>query len=283
MGGSPTLRRRRLSAELERLRRAANLTATEAAARLDWNPSKLTRMERNEWKRPLPRDVQDLLKLYGVSEADERERLITLAREGRQRGWWQQYEAGLNEQYAHYIGLEAEAAAVVNFEPLMIPGLFQTEGYAREVIHGGHAEITDEQVKQRVAVRAERQKVLTRDDSLRFSAVVDEAALRRNVGSPEVMREQLAHLLEMVKLPRVTLQVIPFDAGPHPGVLGPFAIIKFTDPADLEAVYVENLAGQFFFEEPAQVDRYQVAFQRLVAVALSPEDTIKFIMDKVKT
>lgn len=281
MAGSPTLRRRRLSAELERLRRASNLTAAEAARRLDWNASKLTRMERNEWKRPLPRDVEDLLDLYGLTDAGERARLITLAREGRQRGWWQQYEAGLNEQYAHYIGLETEAMAVVNFEALMIPGLFQTEGYASEVIRGGHAEITDEQIKKRVAVRAERQKVLTRDDPLRFSAVIDEAALRRRVGGPEVMREQLARLLEVAELPKVTLQVIPFEAGPHPGVLGPFAIVKFANPADSEAVYVENLAGQYFFEEPEQVDRYQVAFQRLVAVALSPKDTISHIADQI--
>jgi hypothetical protein len=281
MAGSPTLRRRRLSAELERLRRASNLTAAEAARRLDWNASKLTRMERNEWKRPLPRDVEDLLDLYGLNDAGERARLITLAREGRQRGWWQQYEAGLNEQYAHYIGLETEAMAVVNFEALMIPGLFQTEGYASEVIRGGHAEITDEQIKKRVAVRAERQKVLTRDDPLRFSAVIDEAALRRRVGGPEVMREQLARLLEVAELPKVTLQVIPFEAGPHPGVLGPFAIVKFANPADSEAVYVENLAGQYFFEESEQVDRYQVAFQRLVAVALSPKDTIRHIADQI--
>jgi transcriptional regulator with XRE-family HTH domain len=282
MTGSPTLRRRRLSAELERLRRATNLTAAEAAKRLDWNASKLTRMERNEWKRPLPRDVEDLLDLYGLTDAGERERLVTLARQGRQRGWWQQYEAGLNEQYAHYIGLEAEATAVVNFEALMIPGLFQTEGYATEVIRGGHAEITDEEIKQRVAVRAERQKVLTRDEPLRFSAVIDEAALYRRVGSPEVMREQLAHLLKVAELPKVTLQVIPFDAGPHPGVLGPFAIVKFADPADSEAVYVENLAGQFFFEDAGQVDLYQVAFQRLVAVALSPKDTISHVTDLVR-
>lgn len=277
MAGSPTLRRRRLSAEVLALRERAGLTAAEAARRLDWHPSKITRMERNEWKRPLVRDVQDLCDLYDVTDPTRRERLVTLAREGRQRGWWHPYEAGLTEQYSTYIGLETEAASVVNFEGLQVPGLLQTADYARAVIHGGQAEITEEETTRRVEVRVARQSVLTREDPLRFSAVLDEAVLRRQVGDPDVMRAQLQHLLELAELPRVTLQVIPFEAGAHPGALGPFAVLKFADLADPEAVYVENLAGELFIEQPAEVERFQVAFQRLVAVALSPADTIDFI------
>jgi transcriptional regulator with XRE-family HTH domain len=283
MAGSPTLRRRRLSAELLQLREASGLTASDAAKRLEWHPSKLTRMERNEWQRPLPRDVEDLLNLYEVTDRAHRDRLITLAREGRQRGWWHPYEAGLSKQYSTYIGLEAEAAAVVNFEALQMPGLLQTPEYAREVIRGGQAEITDKEIDRRVEVRVARQDVLNRDDPLRFSAVLDEAVLHRRVGSAEVMRAQLRHLLEVAQLPRVTLQVIPYDAGPHPGALGPFAILKFADPADPEAVYVENLAGELFVEEPSEVERFQIAFQRLVAVALSPSDTIATIAEQAKT
>ncbi|WP_067456546.1 helix-turn-helix domain-containing protein [Actinomadura macra] len=281
MAGSPTLRRRRLSAELLRLREAAGITATAAAKRLDWHPSKLTRMERNEWRRPLPRDVVDLLDLYGITDEGRRERLVTLAKEGRQRGWWHPYEAELSDQYTTYIGLEAEAASVLSFEALMVPGLVQTDDYAREVMRSGQAEIADDEVERRVELRLARQRVLTRDDPLRLSVVFDEAVLHRVVGSPEIMRVQFRHLLEMAKHPRVTLQAIPFTAGAHPGVLGPFAILRFADPADPEAVYVENLAGELFVEEPVEVERFQIAFQRLVAVALSPKDTIKLIADKL--
>lgn len=282
MAGSPTVKRRRLSKMLEGFRLAAGKTATQVARELDWNASKVTRMERNEWKRPLVRDVEDLLDLYEVTDKAERMQLVTLAREGRQRGWWQEYEAGLNEQYEHFIGLEAEAAIVSTFEALTVPGLLQTEDYARDAIRAGHAEITEEQVEQRVAVRAERQKVLTRDDPLRLSAVIDEAVLRRCVGGAGVMRAQMRHLLQVAEFPRVTLQVIPFEAGLHPGAHGPFVILKFDDPADPEAVYVENLAWQYFFEEPSQIDRYQVAFQRLVAVALSPGSTIEMLAKLAK-
>lgn len=277
MAGSPTLRRRRLSAELLLLRERARLTANEAAKRLDWHPSKLTRIERNEWKRPSPRDVQDLLDLYEMTDDAQRDRLITLAREGRQRGWWHPYEGGLSQQYSTYIGLEAEASAVVNFEALMVPGLLQTADYARALIRGGQAEITEEEIERRVEIRMARQEVLNREDPLRFSAVLDEAALRRRVGSEESMRGQLRHLLEIAKLPKVTLQVIPFNAGPHPGALGPFAILEFPDVGDPNAVYVENLAGELFIEQLHEVDRFAVAFQRLTAVALGPEDTITMI------
>lgn len=281
MAGSPTLRRRRLSAELLALREGAGLTAAEAARRLDWHPSKITRTERNEWKRPLVRDVQDLLDLYGVTDDAQRERLVTLAREGRQRGWWHPYEAGLSPQYSTYIGLETEATAVDNFELGQVPGLLQTADYAYAVIHGGQAEITEEETTRRVEVRMARQAVLHREDPLRFSVVIDEAVLRRQVGSRDVMRAQLRQLLELAELPRVTIQVIPFEAGAHPGTLGPFAVLRFADPADLASGYVENPAGELFIEQASEVERFQVAFQRLVAVALPPADTIDFITAQV--
>ena len=278
---SPPLRRRRLSAELRRLREAAGLSSTEVSRRLDWSAGKLTRIERGEWLRPNPRDVQDLLDVYGITDLRQREELIRWAREGRQRGWWHPYRDVLSEAYSAYIGLEAAAKSLLTFQPLMIPGLLQTGDYARAVIAGGPAEISAEEVDRRVRVRIERQNALRVADPLRVWAVIDEAALRRPVGGPEVMRDQLKRLQDVATLDKVTLQVIPFGVGVHPGVAGgSFAILEFPGPEDPDAVHVDTVAGELFVEEPDQVDRYRVAFQHLTTVALSPEDTLTMIVEQ---
>ncbi|RAY13855.1 transcriptional regulator [Actinomadura craniellae] len=277
---SPTLRRRRLSAELRRLRDASGLTATDVARKLEWPVSKVTRMERGEWLRPSPHDVGRLLEIYEVAER-ERDALITLAREGRQRGWWHAYREMISERYSTYIGLEAEASSVLSFEPLMIPGLLQTTDYARALILGGPYELGADEAEHRVEIRAERQKILTDKDPARLWVVMDEAAIRRVVGGKDVMRGQLEHLLQMAELPKVTLQMIPFDSGAHPGTGGAFAILSFPHDQDPDAVYVETIAGELFVENEEDVDRFRVAFQRLTAVALSPTDTIALIASAV--
>ncbi|MEV5752615.1 helix-turn-helix transcriptional regulator [Actinoallomurus sp. NPDC052308] len=278
---SPTLRRRRLSAELRRLRAAAGLSSTDASKRLEWSAGKLTRIERGEWLRPNPRDIQDLLDIYGITDVRQREELTQLAREGRQRGWWHPYRDMLSDAYSTYIGLEAEAKALLTFQPLMIPGLLQTADYARAVVAGGPAEINLEEVDRRVEVRIARQNALRGPDPLRLWAIIDEAALHRPVGGPEVMRDQLKHLQDIATLPKVTLQVIPFRTGVHPGVAGgSFAILEFPGSEDPDAVHVDTAAGELFIEEPDQVDRYRVAFQHLTAVALSPDDTLAMIADR---
>lgn len=273
---SPTVRRRRLSAELRRLRHDDGRTATDIAKRLEWPTSKLTRMERNEWLRPDKRDIRDLLDIYGVTDEATRERLTTLAKEGRLRGWWD--PLGLPEATTTFIGLEAEAESERTSRTLVVPGLVQTADYARATMQGGPAELAADEIERRVEARMERQKILTRDDDpLRLWVVMDEAALRRMVGGPKVMAQQMRHLLEVAELAKVTFQVIPFEAGAHPGMSGSFSIIKFPEPQDLPAAYVEAIAGELFVEEPREVRQYEVAFERLTAMALGPSDTLKMI------
>jgi transcriptional regulator with XRE-family HTH domain len=280
---SPTLRRRRLSAELRRLRRECGMTALEVTEQLSWAGGKLTRMERGEWVRPNPRDVQDLLDVYGVRDEHQREQLMTWAKEGRERGWWHPYRDMLSESYTTFVGLEAEASTERTFELAVIPGLLQTPDYARALLQSGPAEISSEDIDQRVEVRVARQEILTGSDPIRLVAVIDEAALRRPAGSDEVMRAQLEQLINMATRPKTTVLVIPFRKGRHPGTTGPFTILEFPQRLDPDAVYIENVAGELFLEEPADVDRFRIAFERLTALAESPEDTIKMIAELLKT
>lgn len=280
---SPTLRRRRLSAELRRLRQGCSLTALDVTERLSWAAGKLTRMERGEWVRPNPRDVQDLLDVYGVTDERQREQLMTWAREGRERGWWHPYRDMLSESYTTFIGLEAEASTERTFELAVIPGILQTADYTRALMLRGPAEISAKEIDHRVEIRMARQEILTGDDPVRLWAVIDEAALRRSAGGEAVMRAQMEHLVEVANLPKVTIQVIPFSRGTHPGTKGPFTILEFPDREDPDAVYIENVAGELFVEEPVDVDRFRIAFERLTAVAESPEDTIRLVTELVET
>jgi hypothetical protein len=243
-----------------------------------WPPSKVTRIERNDWVRPSPRDVEDLLNEYGVTDREQRELLIRLAREGRERGWWD--SRGLwSSPYSTLIGLETETAEQRTFRSLSIHGLLQTRAYAQALIRQGPAELDAAEVERRVGIRMERQTILTREeDPLRLWCVMDEAVLRRQVGGDEVMAEQMRHLLQIADFARVTLQVIPFDRGAHAGAgAESFDILTFSDPEDLGAVYLELLAGELFVEEPEEVQAYEIAFQHLTALALSPGDTIEVI------
>jgi transcriptional regulator with XRE-family HTH domain len=274
---SPTLRRRRLSAELRKLREETKLTASSVEERFGWSPGKVSRMERGEWVLPNLRDVQDLLDLYDVTDTQRRETLMTLAREGRQRGWWHAYRKMMSDRYSTYVGLEAEAVSVNTFQLAIIPGLVQTPDYARALIRSGARRFSEEEVEKRLEIRIARQRILTAEDPLRLFMVLDEAALRRPIGGADVMKEQMRHLLQAADLPNVELQVIPMAAGEHAGVTGSFSILEFPDPEDHDAVYVETLAGELFMEEPEEVRPYSIAFQHLNAVALSPRDTIAML------
>lgn len=276
----PTVRRRMLSIELRKLREEADLTQTQVTTLLEWSQGKLARMEQDKWQRPDLHDIRLLMDTYGVTDETYREELLTWAREGRQRGWWHPHKKLLGEQYSTYIGLEAEADTVLTFSALMVPGLLQTADYARAIIQGWQTEIDDAATGRRVEIRTRRQETLTREqDPLRLWAVIDEATLHREVGSPEIMRAQMGHLLEIAELPRVTLQVIPFSAGAHPGAAGPFSVLQFSDLAP-EAVYVENLAGELYVEQPEQVEEFRRGFRQLTAVALSPTATIRRIAEQ---
>lgn len=272
---NPTLRGRRLAVELMRRREAAGLSREEAARRLDWSTSTIFRIETGR-SRPQPGNVRVLLDLYGVTGA-ERDGLVQLAREARQPGWWHSFRDVLPNPYEVYIGLEAGAASIRNFEPVVIPGLLQTEDYARAMFKGGARELDREEVERRIEVRLARQKILSRQDRPRLWAVIDEAVIHRLVGSPAMMQGQLRHLVETAEQGRTTIQVVPYRAGAHAGTTGPFVILDFPEPSVPAVVYVETLAGDIYLEQRADVDRYTLAFDRLLAAALHPDDSVHLI------
>jgi transcriptional regulator with XRE-family HTH domain len=280
---SPTLRRRRLSAELRKLREAKGLTGTNVEEHLGWSQGKISRMERGDWVRPNLRDVQDLLDLYDVADPHHRDKLMTLARDARQRGWWHAYKDMVSEDYSTYIGLEAEAVSINTFQLSLVPGLLQTPDYARALIASPHANYSTEEIERRLEIRMARQELLTGDDPIRLFAVIDEATLHRAIGGRDVMRHQLTRLIDAAEQPNVTLQVIPFDVGMHAGLHGSFAILEFPDPDDHDAIYVEALSGELFMEDTEEVRPYAIAFQHLNAAAHSPRDTIAMIAAQAQT
>ena len=275
----PTVRRRRLAAELRRQRVISQLTLEQAAARLGdgWSSSKLSRVETARLG-VRPADLRRLLDLYGTPEG-RRGPLLKLARSARTRGWWDAYSASLPGDYASYIELESEAAALRCFDATTVHGLMQTEDYARAIISAGLMTLSPPaEIERRVDVRMTRQRLLTRAPGpLRVWAVVHEAALRCQVGSAGVMRAQCARLLELAALPNLVLQVLPDAAGAHPGSAGTFSVLEFPEPDDPAVAYVETMTGNLFVEKDAEVHRYTLAFSRLSAMALSPEESQAFI------
>jgi transcriptional regulator with XRE-family HTH domain len=272
---NPTLRGRRLAMELQRRREATGMSREEVARQLEWSTSTIFRIETGR-SRPQPGNVRVLLELYGVTGA-ERDGLIQLTREARQPGWWHSFRDVLPNPYEVYIGLEAGAAAIRNFEPIVVPGLLQTEHYAREIFRNGPLELDPEEVERLLEVRMARQRILARDDRPRLWTVIDEAVIHRVVGSRDVMHEQLRHLADAAQQGKTTIQVIPYGAGAHAGTTGPFVILGFPEATDPAVVYVETLAGDIYLEEPSDVDRYTIAFDRLRAAALHPDESVQLI------
>jgi transcriptional regulator with XRE-family HTH domain len=277
---SPTVRRRRLAAELRALREAARLTCDEVADHLECSASKISRVETGRVS-VSPRDVRDMLELYGV-EPQQRESLVQLARESRQKGWWHAYSDAIQPRFATYVGLEDAAAEIRTYEVNLIPGLLQTEDYARTVIGAGNLTGTQEDVERRVALRMARQPTLTGDSPPQLWAVLDEAALRRTVGGPGLMRLQLDHLVDLAAMPNVAVQVIPFTAGAHPGMGKPFVILAFPERADPDVVYLEDLTSTLYLEDVDEIDRYNMLFNHLRATALSFEESASLITSVAK-
>lgn len=280
---SPTLRRIRLAGEMRRLRQTAGLSLAEAAERAGAGHTefKVGYVERRTAKRINPRDIADLLDVYGVTDAAKRQELLTLAKDASQRSWWYAYRDAITKEYSVFLDFEVDASCIYSHVHV-VPGLLQTEGYARALISGGPAELTKHDIDERVKVRVKRQQILTRDNPARLWVVMDESALRRNVGGSDVMREQMSHLVEMAKLPNVTMQVIPFSAGAHVGTAGSFAILEFADPVYPRIVYTESISGETFLEDPEDVAVNDRAFRELIAVAASPADTINMITASAK-
>jgi transcriptional regulator with XRE-family HTH domain len=278
MATSPSLRRRRLAAELRGLREQSGLSVTEAARRLDWQASRISRIENRQSGITAP-ELRKLLDLYGTDDQQYRVRLAELARRVNERGWWQKYAGLIGGDYADLISLEAETRAIRAYEQELVPGLLQTPEYAYAVIRASRPTDTAEEVKRRVEIRMERQEILTRPEPPppRFNLVLSEAALRRPVGGYDVMRAQLEYLVQPRDRANVTIQVLPFDAGVHPAMVGPFSVMTFPDPDDLGVVGVENAIGTLFLEDPYELRAYEELWNALQASALSPDDSQTFL------
>ena len=262
----PTVQRIALGAQLRRLREASGLTTGQAAEVIRATHSKVSRLERGR-STPRPRDVSDLLSLYGVTDEAEREKILVLAQQARAPGWWQRYGDILPKWLELYIGLEKAASVIRAYEVQFIHGLMQTEDYARAVIVIGNADAKAEEIDRRVSLRMRRQQLLTQPDAPGLWAVLDEAALRRSPDGPGVMRAQLAHLLELTDLPNVTLQIVPFDAGPHAAAGGPFTILRFPEPDLPDVVYLEQLHSALYVDEPDEVAKYLTVMDLLCVQA----------------
>jgi transcriptional regulator with XRE-family HTH domain len=269
---SPVVRRRELATLLRELRTEAGLTVEEVAGELLCSPSKVSRMETGQRTVSL-RDIRDLCALYRVSDTALREHLTALAKGSKEQGWWQHYD--LPSNFATYVGLEADALRISNYEPGVVPGLLQTPEYVRAVADRTFQRLSDEGIDERIEVLRGRQEILTRDEPPppRFQAVVDEAALRRVVGAPAVMRAALEHVIEASDLPNVQVRVLSYAAGAHPALDSTFVLLEFRDPLG-PMVYVEGLVGRMWLESPQDAERYKQVFDRLLDMSLSESDSV---------
>jgi transcriptional regulator with XRE-family HTH domain len=262
----PTALRIALGMQLRRLRDASHVTSAQAADAIRATSSKISRLERGRTTAK-QRDVADLLSLYGVTDEAEREQLLELVRQASAPGWWQQYSDVLPRWFESYVGLEWAASIIRNYEVQFVQGLLQTEDYARAVIMISNAHAPAEEIDRRVNLRIKRQQLLTQPGAPEFWAVLDEAALHRSPGSPTMMRAQLEHLLEIAELPNVTLQVVPFDTGPHAAAGGPFAILRFPEPDLPDVVFLEQLNSAVYLDQPDDVINYVTIMDQLAVQA----------------
>ncbi|MDA8369057.1 MAG: DUF5753 domain-containing protein [Nocardiopsaceae bacterium] len=276
---SPSVRRRRLSKELRNLREAAGFTAAQAAKKLGWAQSKITKQEIGQTKTITTSDIDALLNLYKVTDTHKREALKTLAREAQERGWW----AKFRDVYPGILpDFEAEASVIRTFEVQVIPGLLQTPEYAEGIFRGADL-LDDGTINRRVESRMQRQVILNRHKPPTFQAVIDEAALRRTVSGRTVMREQIEHLCHMAVRHNISLYVLPFSAGAHAGTAAPFTILDFPGPLDQSIVYVEAVTNDLYLEETEDLDRYNVVYGKLQNSAMSLPDSVAFLRELARS
>lgn len=278
-GGNPTVRRRELGALLRGLRIRAGLTVDQVAGQLPCSPSKVSRIETGH-RGASQRDVRDLCDLYHVTDPEERDRLFGLAREGKRQAWWQPLD--WPQPLSTYIALEAEAVSISTFESDVIPGLLQTEEYARALMRVAVPPLDEAAIEKYVSNRRRRQEILVQGDPPQLHAVIDEAALRRLPGNVEIMVGQLARIIEYSEQSNVEIQVLPFTAGPQPGSDSTFAILDYASPVLTSTVYVESLTGNLYLEREAELAMYRRVFSRLCELALSRQDTVSFLQDVIK-
>ncbi|MEU9288759.1 helix-turn-helix transcriptional regulator [Streptomyces sp. NPDC048275] len=280
---SPALCRLYLGIELRKLRKGRGLVGQQVATLTAWSPAKITRIESGS-KPVEPMDVRVLCQLY-EADAETASRLEGYAFVTKtKKDWWQspQYRPVMRPGFDAFIGLEAIAAELHEYQSEFVPGLLQTEGYVRTLHATAYQRLPEDEVQRRIAMRLTRQEILTRKDRpLKLAAIVNEAVLRRVVGSPEVMERQLTHMLEVAQLPNVTLQVVPFSAGSHPCMGGPFIVLEFPDPVIKPIVYLENLVTTAVTSKEDDVEWSESAFRNLAAMSLGHDESLSMI-EKVR-
>jgi transcriptional regulator with XRE-family HTH domain len=273
--GGPTVQRLVLGGQLHKLRESRGISAEQAADAIRGSHSKISRMEHGRvgFKE---RDVSDLLTLYGVTDGEERAALLNLAREANTPGWWHAYADILPTWLEAYVGLEAAASVIRTYEVQFVPGLLQTEEYARALIRLGTA-ASEEEIGRRTELRVSRQEILRGPNPPQLWAVVDEGALRRPVGGKDIVRRQLQHLIVMAEHPAVSVQILPFEAGPHPAMGGPFTILRFAEPDLHDVVYIEQLTSALYLDKRSEVDNYLEVMEQLCLQAEPAGNTVKML------
>ncbi|MCS0638340.1 helix-turn-helix domain-containing protein [Streptomyces sp. LP05-1] len=282
---SPALCRLQLARELKQHRLAAGLRNGQVVKRLLWSASKITRLESGDNVTVEPADVIALCDMYGV-DGDARALLVNYAAVTKtKRDWWQsaEYRQVITPSFRAYLGLEAAASAMQNYESEFVPGLLQIEPYVRVIHRRAHEGLSEEEIDKLVQVRVTRQAALTRTNApLKFSAIINEAVLRRRVGDADVMRAQMNHIVEMASLPSVRVQVLPYRAGAHPGMNGAFILLRFRDNGPKPIIYLENLADALVNRREEDVERYEDAFTDLQSLAPGPEESLSIIKEAIK-
>lgn len=272
-----TVRSRRLAGYLKGKRLAAGLSYEQAALEADLSAMTIRRAEDPATCRPKPNNVKAMLAAYGVTDPAEIRRAAETAKETARRGWWDAY--GLSPEHAGFIDAEAAACAKLVFEPSLIPGLLQVTAYTRVVIASGPEPLPPGRVEELVRVRMERQKLLCREEPLRLSVIIDEAVLRRAVGTPALMRDQLWHLADAAQSGPAVVRILPDSAGAHPAMTGPFTILRYPDESDPDVLYCETLAGALYAESERALERAHRAFSHLEALALPQRESMERIAE----
>ncbi|MGH3977678.1 MAG: helix-turn-helix domain-containing protein [Pseudonocardiaceae bacterium] len=266
---------------MRRLREARGITREAAGEAIRASHAKINRLELGRVGFKL-RDVTDLLTLYGVTDEQDRETFLALVRQANTPDWWHKYGDVQPSWFKMYVGLEHAAAVIRSYEAQFVPGLLQTEDYARAVTLLGHPHEPTDEIERRVELRMTRQEILTRSAAPNLWAVVDESALRRPVGGPQVIRAQVRHLIEITRLPNVTLQLMPFRLGGHAAAGGPFAILRFSEPDLPDIVYLEQLSSSLYLDKRQDTEHYVTVMERLCVQAESPAETTKALHDLIK-
>jgi hypothetical protein len=278
---SPTVLRMVLGGQLRRLREAAGIPPDRAGYEIRASRSKMSRLEngRVSFKE---RDVADLLTLYGVTDDNQRAQMLALARNASSQGWWSKYDDVMPDWFETYVGLEQATTLIRSYELQFVPGLFQTEEYARAVTVLGHRSASLSEIERRVSLRMKRQQLLAGPEP-RIWAVIDESALRRPLGGSDVMRLQLQRLIEVAELPQVTLQIMPFETGGHSAAGGSFAILRFAEPDLPDIVYIEQLTGALYLDRYDETDHYREVMNSLSAEAETPAASEKLLRKIIRS